>query len=106
MQIGNANRLFQMAQKRKAMAPQPINTDPTWPEPCVQCNGPAITKHTDLETGTTTYWCATDWDHWWVATTYLPQLRDGTIRDVNELFVRPETQLPEDSSWQLEGWPN
>ena len=107
MNTNNVSRLWEQARKRReANTVHVANTNPIYPEPCCQCNGPAITKFTDMVTGTTTYWCETDWEHWWAICTFLPQLRDGSIRDVEELFVRPVTTEFDDLESQLLGWPD
>lgn len=102
--MNNVSRLWEMARKRReANTVHTVNTDPIYSEPCCQCNGPAITKFIDMVTGNVTYWCNTDWDCWWAIRTFIPQLRDGSIRDVEELFVRPDVNTLED---QLIGWPD
>jgi hypothetical protein len=106
MHIGNANRLFQMAQLRRATAPAPQPGYKTYDEPCIQCGQTATLKHTDMVTETVTHWCDSDWDQWWTTTTYLPKLRAGEIRDVTELFIPSGANILEDNlDWQLENWP-
>jgi hypothetical protein len=110
MHIGNTSRLWDMARKRREATQAPTvkvpNTNPIWPEPCIQCGGPAITKYTEMLSGEVSYWCDADYDHWWMAGTYATQLRNGEITSVTDLLVYPDVNGLEDSNWQLEGWPN
>jgi hypothetical protein len=105
----NISRLWDMARKRREIAEAPTapvtpNTNPNWPEPCIQCGGTAITKYTEMVSGEVSYWCDTDYDHWWMSRTYVSQMRSGEIDSVTNLLIYPETLG--DSDWQLEGWPN
>lgn len=106
MQIGNIDRLWENARARRQAAN--LYSEPGvvfYNEPCVQCGSTfrIQTRHTDMVTGTTTYWCDQDYDHWWNAITYLPQLRAGEIESVRDLFVIRDPDPNFDD--QLTGWP-
>jgi hypothetical protein len=108
MHINNISRLWDQARKRReaTQAPKSANSNPIWPTPCVQCGGPAITKFTEMVSGEVSYWCDDDYDHWWMAKTYVGQMRTGEIDSVGNLLIFPDLNGLEDSDWQLEGWPN